>query len=157
MLLLAVLAAVLGFMKGFVRQAGSLAGVVIGIIVCRVYGPDAVRWLQHVASADSGAAVTACAYAGLFILVYLACILASGLVRKLVSGLHLGLLDRLAGAVFKVFVWALLVSIALNVWVAFMPDSRPSGAWARRVEKLAPAVAGMALAEMPDLPKKLNL
>lgn len=152
LLLLVVLAGVLGFMRGFVRQIGSIAGIVAGIVACRLYGPDAVRWLAHAASAESGAVVNACAYAGLFILAYLACILAATLLRRLVGGLHLGLVDRLAGAALKILVWAMLLSVVLNVWVALMPDSRPSGPWARRIERLAPTVAGMAMDQVAELP-----
>lgn len=158
MLLLAIVAGVLGFMKGFVRQAGSIAGLVAGVVACRLWGDDAAQWLGRVASADSdGAAVTALAYAGLFVAAYLACVIVASLLRKVASGLQLGIIDRVAGAAFKIFVWAMLVSVALNVWVAFMPDRRPAGEWARRVEKLAPAVVGMALGTTHEWPKELKL
>lgn len=159
LLVLAIVAGVLGFMKGLVRQIGSIAGIVAGIIVCRLYGHDAAAWLGRVAStpAEDSALITICAYAGLFVLAYLGCIIAASLLRKVVSSLHLGLIDRVAGAALKIFVWAMLVSLALNVWVAFAPESRPEGVWARRVENLAPAVMGIATGQMPDLPKQLNL
>lgn len=158
LLLLAVLAGVLGFMKGFVRQAGSIAGLIAGVVACRLYGPDATRWLARVSSsADDSTMVAACAYAGLFVVAYLACVLLAGLLRKLLSGLRLGLVDRLAGAALKILVWAMLASVALNVWVAVMPDKRPSGTMARKVEQLAPALAGMALGEMPSWPEELKL
>jgi uncharacterized membrane protein required for colicin V production len=45
------------------------------------------------------------------------------MVRSMLRALHLGIIDRVAGAVFSVFQWLLGLSVVLNVWLAVFPDS----------------------------------
>ncbi len=144
LLLVVIIAAALGFRSGLVKQAGSMAAIIIGVIACRMLGDRGTAWLQTVAGDDSSPLlIIVLAYAGIFLLAYFAVTMLVNLVHCVVNVAHLGLIDRLAGAAFKVLLWCFVLSIALNVWAGFMPESRPQGAWAECVEALAPAVMGM--------------
>lgn len=148
LLLVVIIAAALGFRSGVVKQAGAIAAIIIGVVACRMFGPQATAWVQTVTADDTSSLVTTVlAYAGLFIVTYFAVTLVALLVHRVVHAVHLGIIDRLAGAALKVLLWVFVLSIALNVWAAFVPDSRPDGVWAERVEALAPTVMGMNISD----------
>lgn len=149
LLLVVIIAAALGFRSGIIRQAGTIAGIIIGVVACRMAGDRATAWLHTMFSADdtSPLLLNVLAYAGVFIIAYFVVAILASLLHSLVHVVHLGIVDRLGGAVFKVLIWCFVLSLALNVWAAFVPDSRPDGIWAQRVEALAPAVMGMNITD----------
>lgn len=149
LLLVVVVAAALGFRSGIIKQAGAIAAIIIGIIVCRMFGNQATAWVQNIVTADntSPLVTSVLAYAGLFIITYFVVTLLAGFLHRVVHAVHLGAVDRLCGAAFKVLLWCFVLSIALNVWAAFVPESRPDGVWAQRVEALAPMVMGMNVSD----------
>jgi len=146
-LVVAVIAAAMGFRRGLIAQAGQIIALLGGIMACRLLGPHAVVWLGG--DAPATATDTAIAYALTFLVTYGIILLAAHLVRGAVRAVHLGVLDRLAGAVFKLGVWMLILSVILNVWAAVAPDSEltdtrkhPARA---HVMKIAPAVCGYVM------------
>lgn len=143
LIVLMVLAAILGFRKGIVNQLGALAGIVLGVIACRLYGDWAVGVVSSWASSDSNkVALTVLAYVILFLVVYLLCLLIAKLLRSLIHTMQLGLIDRIAGALLKMFLWFFALSFLLNIWVSVVPEHTPSGSWAQRTLDFAPAVMG---------------
>lgn len=148
-LAVAGIAFVLGLRKGLIAQAGQIIALVAGIIACRTLGPMAVEWLSADNPAESSGADSALAYALTFLLVYAAVLLVARLIRGVVHAVHLSILDRLGGAVFKAGVWLLILSIALNVWAALAPSSDLTDVKAHperaRVLDIAPAVCGYVM------------
>ncbi|MDE6287080.1 MAG: CvpA family protein [Muribaculaceae bacterium] len=146
-IIVALAGAVLGFRKGLIAQAGQIIALMGGIMVCRIFGPQAVAMLSPEIPAP--AADTAIAYALLFIAAYFIILLVARLVRGVISAVHLGVLDRLAGAVFKACVWLLILSVLLNVWAALIPgsDLTDTRAHPRRafIMRLAPAINGYVI------------
>lgn len=143
LILLAIVAGALGFRSGIIKQIGSLVGIVAGIIGCRIYGEAVAQWGISISSEEtSPVLVTILAYVAVFILAYLALTLAASLLRNIVKAIHISFIDRIAGSAFRIVLWFFVLSIALNVWVAFLPEQAPQGIWAQRVEKIAPIVMG---------------
>ncbi len=145
LLIVTVGAALLGFRSGLVRQIGSLAGIIAAIIACRIFGPQlAEYWSSSASGASEAAMYYIFAYAAVAIVAYLVMVLVARLARSIIHGLCLGIIDRLAGALFKVLEWLLVCSLAYNLWVAVMPDSAPADGeiWKQRLLTLAPTVIG---------------
>lgn len=146
-LVVAVVAAVLGFHRGLIAQAGHIIALVLGIMACRIFGPQVVAWLSD--TAPSSTTDTAISYALTFIAAYAVVLIVAHLLRGAVSAVHLGVLDRVAGAVFKSGLWLFLFSILLNVWAAVAPGSELTDTKAHPerayVLKVAPAVCGYVM------------
>ncbi len=143
LILLAVVAGALGFRAGIIRQVGSIAGIVAGVIACRMFGPAVVDWCKSIAAEDSSdVMLTVISYAGIFIVAYFALLMCGSMMRSLISSMHLSIVDRVAGAAFKIVLWGFGLSIILNVWCAFLPHQAPEGKWVQRVEAIAPVVMG---------------
>ncbi|MCD8387512.1 MAG: CvpA family protein [Bacteroidales bacterium] len=147
LLIIAIVAALLGFRSGIVRQLGSLAGIVIGIVGCRIFGPQVEQWLTSVASGQNPAVITILAYALLFLALYFATVAVAFGIRQIVHSACLGIVDRLAGAVFKAALWLFVTSLLLNVWLAFAPSHSPTGRLAHAAVEFAPAVLGSETAQ----------
>lgn len=144
LLLLIGIAFVLGCISGITKQLGSLAAIILGIIACRVYGTSATAWAAATFGGEaSDFKVIALSYAGLFIIVYFAAWIAALALKRLVKAMSLGFFDSLAGGVFKAFLWVFAFSLALNAWIAVLPENAPKGAWADRVVAFAPTIIGM--------------
>lgn len=137
-------AMVMGFIKGFCAQLGSIAGVVIGIIMCRLFGDNVQRLLF---GGESGMGYTIAAYAILFIVVYLLCFLVARLFSSTLSALHLGIINRVAGAVFSLIVAAVIISIAINVYLVIEPSDKGffmdrNKPWRPTITMVAPNLLG---------------
>lgn len=146
-LALGLIAIVLGLRRGLIAQAGQIIALVVAIMACRMFGPKVEEWFG--ATAPSATVDTAISYALTFLVAYFAVVVVAHLVRGVVHGVHLGVLDRLAGAVFKLGVWMLILSVVLNVWAALPGESditdtrqHPERAYILRI---APAVCGYVM------------
>ncbi len=150
----AAVGAVLGFRRGLIAQAGQIIALVGGIMACRLFGPEAVALLSG--EIPTPVADTAIAYALLFIAAYFLILIVARLIRGLAGAVHLGVLDRLAGAVFKACVWLLILSVLLNVWAALVPgsDLTDTRAHPRRalIMRLAPAINGYVIEKATPAP-----
>ncbi|MDE6270121.1 MAG: CvpA family protein [Muribaculaceae bacterium] len=145
-ILIALVGLVLGYRSGLVAQVGQIIGLLGAIVACRMFGPVAMEWLGPRDPSESSTALTAVAYAITFLVVYFAVLFVVRLIRGVVRSVHLGVIDRIAGAIFRAFVYLLLFSIVLNVWAVVAPGSdlintrvHPERA---RVIAIAPAVCG---------------
>lgn len=135
-------AAVIGFTRGIMSQIGSIAALIAGIIGARIFG-DRVTLLFGDGSSPLDYAA---GYGIAFLLVYVLVWLLARILRKTIHSFHLGIIDRLTGALFKVFLWSLILSLALNLWMLFQSDDtslkQPGKPWRAAVVDLAPAVLG---------------
>lgn len=135
---------VMGFCKGIVAQAGSIVAVVAGIASARMFGHSLA--MMFGGAQAPGAVDYICAYAVTFIAAYLIAWLVFRMIRSTVHGAKLGIIDRVAGAVFKAAEWLLLLSLALNLYLMISGDEaeicRPSKPWRGAVVEFAPALLG---------------
>ncbi|MCO7219194.1 CvpA family protein [Klenkia sp. PcliD-1-E] len=118
LVLLVVLGAVGGWRRGGLRLAGSVVGLVVGLAVGTAVVPALTGSLQagtRVAATVLGVLVVAALGSGLGRA-------AGGLLAGLVARLHLGVLDRLAGAVGG----AVLALVVLGLGLALLADG-PAG------------------------------
>lgn len=125
-IIVVLLSAVLGWRAGFLRQAGRVAGIILGIIACRIYGSQAAAMLINATDGDK-MMYTVLAYVLLFIAVYLLATIIAYLMKSLLNAVHIGVLNSVAGAVFKVCEWLLLISLFLNLWTAIWPITSLEG------------------------------
>lgn len=141
-----IIAAVTGAMKGFVHQVGTVAALVLGIVVCRFWGGDVADLVVSPGS-EHATVYRAVVYALVFVTVYLVVMLVAGLFTRTLGALHVRIVDRVFGALFRVLAWAFLMSIAINVYLAVAPVDRakfatPNKPWRPAIAKLAPRTLG---------------
>jgi len=140
----------IGFRKGIIVQAGSLGGIVLGVVLCRLFG---IRLAAIIAGAEApGYIDSVLANVILFIGGFLSVKLVAHFCKQLTHALALGGLDRLAGALFGLFKWMLVLSILLNLWVMVKPgtdvtamSTLGNGHAIEAIMGLAPAVLGWAI------------
>lgn len=72
--------------------------------------------------------------------------------RGITRALHIGVLDRLAGAAFSFFAWMVVLSLVVNLWLVVQPRTDVhrvsrlgNGHAIEAVVGLAPAVLGWAI------------
>ena len=156
-IILAVLlaAVVIGFCKGFLSQIGQIAGLIVGVIACRTVSPVLIEWLLQ--NEEPSSFTYAASYIVVFVVAYLVVYLLVRLIRSAVHALKLGVFDRLAGVVFKVLFWQLLLSIAFNVVVFITNDRKPfedaNHPWREVVLDFAPTLLGF-VSDSNDIPNK---
>lgn len=128
-LLIIVLAAlVVGARKGLIKQTASLMSWVIGIIASLFFGDvitDLFIHLNPEAASWPMAPITtkAVALSIFFLVVTLGLRLLSMLLRGLVKATGMGCLDRAGGAALFVFKYTFILSIIMNLLLAWKPDA----------------------------------
>ncbi|MCH5239621.1 MAG: CvpA family protein [Muribaculaceae bacterium] len=111
-----------GFRYGLTSQLSSLLGVAFGAVASRVLTPvfiDDFQWTAHISQADEFKDFTAnlfCACA-IYIVVYMLFAFTAPLLRKAMSVIEVGIINRLLGACFVMLRNLLLLSIILNVFL----------------------------------------
>ncbi len=125
--LVAIYAVITGFIKGILAQLGQIVGMVVGILASRALAPNIFTMFVSDADAQPASMITeVLCYILVYVVAYFAVVLLFKLLRVIVKVVSLGILDRLAGAVFKLIKWALIVSLVYNLYVAISPDASPS-------------------------------
>lgn len=127
LIVVAAAAVFFGWRKGLVAKLGKLIGILAGIVCTRLWAPALARAVFGTPSpgdsADVSLLTTVVAYVAVFLVVYIVvALLCSGL-RGILRLAHISILDRIGGALFTLFEYMLLMSLALNLWVAIFPDS----------------------------------
>ncbi len=146
-LILIVVGGFLGFTKGVVAQIGSIAALVIGIIAARLLGPTFTALIS-----DSSSAFGVVAGYGLaFAVAYLAVFVIARILKLTIHSLHLGIIDRLAGAAFKILEWGLVLSIVLNVYILATGDDSDFNKWTKPWRKVAVDLAPASLGYLTNL------
>ena len=119
---------VIGYRKGLTKQLASIVSWVAGIVICLFMGdwaretlltlnPEAANWPMP------GITVKAVALSFLFLSVMLTVRVASHLLRLFIRTVNLGFIDKWGGAALFVFKYLFVLSIGLNLLLAFAPGS----------------------------------
>lgn len=152
-----VLTAVWGYRRGVVMQIGSVLAFVLAIVVCRLFGDAAtdvvasmIGYGKEAASAPSvdpmsQMVASIIGHVALFLIVWLGVGLTARALKLVVHTVHLGIVDRLAGALFMAFKAALVASFVVNFAEAVAPASgvaNPGGELGQFVKALAPTLLG---------------
>lgn len=117
-----------GGMKGIVKQLTSLIAFVLAILIARAPG-DELMEIMHKLIPELGKisygnwAADILGHIILFVFVYLTVSLIGALVKTVVKGLHLGIFDRIGGAIFCSFKYLLALSLLLNLWLMVNPKN----------------------------------
>lgn len=150
---IALAAVVTGWRKGLVTKLGRVAGVLAGIVCSRLWAPQVGVWLMGTPdvsdSADTALLNSVVAYVVVFIAAFLAVTLLCSSLKSLLRLVHVSVLDRLGGVAFTLLEYMLMVSLALNLWVAVFPEStvRTSSTATAGTEIIGTSVLNLA----PDL------
>jgi membrane protein required for colicin V production len=126
-ILLAVLglSLLLGMWRGLIQEVLSLAGWVAAFYVSQMFAPQAAAWLPMEGSSQM------LRYAAGFVVVFVAVLIGTALVswviKKLVSAVGLGPLDRLLGSLFGLM-RGVVILLAVTVFVGMTP-MRETEAW----------------------------
>ena len=117
LILVSLAASVFGGLKtGIVRGAVNLAGLILGIFLAGRCYETVGGWFSFIHNADVTKMVA------FVVIIAVAMILAGlvgGLLHKLISGIMLGWLDHLLGAVLGLFAGAVTWGALLALWVKF--------------------------------------
>ena len=126
-ILLAVLALslLLGLWRGIVQEVLSLAGWVAAFYVSQLYAPMAAAWLPMEGSSQM--LRYAAGFVVVFVAVLVATVLVSFVIKKLISAVGLGPLDRLLGSLFGLM-RGVVILLAVTVLVGMTP-MRETLAW----------------------------
>jgi len=125
-ILLAVLgfSMLLGLMRGIV-QVLSLAGWVAAFYLAQYYAPSMAQWLPMQGSSEI--LRFAAGFVVVFVGVLIAQALITGVIKKMLSVVGLGLLDRLLGSLFGAL-RGIVILLAVTLLVGMTP-MRESEAW----------------------------
>ena len=126
-ILLAVLglSLLLGMWRGIVQEVLSLVGWGAAFYVSQMYAPLAAAWLPMEGSSQM--LRYAAGFVVVFVAVLIATVLVSWVVKKLVSAVGLGPLDRLLGSLFGLM-RGVVILLAVTVFVGMTP-MRDTDAW----------------------------
>ena len=125
-ILLAVLSLslLLGLWRGIVQEVLSLAGWVAAFYVSQMYAPMAAAWLPMEGSSQM--LRYAAGFVVVFVAVLVATVLVSWVVKKLISAVGLGPLDRLLGSLFGLM-RGVVILLAVTVLVGMTPMRETEG------------------------------
>ena len=126
-ILLAVLglSLLLGMWRGIVQEVLSLAGWVAAFYVSQMYAPAAAAWLPMEGSSQM--LRYAAGFVVVFVAVLVVTVLISWTIKKLLSAVGLGLLDRFLGSLFGLM-RGVVILLAVTVFVGMTP-MRDTEAW----------------------------
>jgi membrane protein required for colicin V production len=115
----------LGLLRGIVQEIFSLAGWVAAFYLAQYYAPNMAQWLPMEGSSEM--LRFAAGFVVVFVIVLIVQVLITGVVRKMLSMVGLGVLDRLLGSLFGAL-RGVVILLAATVLVGMTP-MRESEAW----------------------------
>lgn len=143
-------AVAVGFYRGVIVQVGAVAAILFAVFLCRVGGYPLAEFIAGDEAPSELDVVVAKVIA--FVIGYLGVRVVASLFKKVTHSLSLGGVDRLAGVVFSLFQWMLVLSLLINLWLVIKPDASLSemstlanGHAAPAIVRLAPAVLGWVI------------
>lgn len=140
-----------GYRRGIIAQIGSLVGVIAAIILSQVFAADIAQSFNSPGdTAQTRLLHTVLTYVLIFMACYIGARFIARMCSSLLSTLHLGGINNIAGAAFKVLEWVLFYSMFLNLWIMIMPqtDIRSSqSGLTRTVLNFAPTILGSETAD----------
>ena len=145
-LIIALVGFFYGYRRGFFAQAGSVAGIILGIVICNIF---AGRVTDHFVNPDDSIATVLLTTVMVYVLMFVACYifgrLCGSALGNIAKAVRLSCLDKIAGAVFTTFEYALVFSLILNAWIGAFPNTELRSDYSgvkRFVLNLAPTVLG---------------
>ncbi len=118
MLLICVGALIRGFFTGFIMQLATLVGIVLGAIFSGKMAELISPYIERSIDA-SQQIISATSYLASFIIILIMVTLIGRLVNSLAKAILLDTVNKMAGAIFCMGKWILIVSILLNLVVMF--------------------------------------
>ncbi len=106
---------VFGLFKGFVREVVSFFSIVLAFVLAEMFNDSLIPYIQLVLDA-SKRTVTIIAYVLIFVGTIVSMMSLAKLIDKLLLNLHLSWLNSLLGALFGALKFAIIISIAMNVF-----------------------------------------
>lgn len=135
-----------GYKKGLIIEVASLAALVIGLYVAFYFSDFAAEMLNDLFDLDQKY-VAVIAFLMTFIVVLFLVLTLGKALEKVVKILLLGLLDKIAGAVFGILKGALILSILIFVInyfnfgdYLFKEEARTKSVFFEPVKSIAPAL-----------------
>lgn len=147
-LIIVVAAGIWGWMQGLVHQIGSFVGLLVAIVVCRVFGPKVAAYAcADIAPGSDSTFITILAYIALGIVTYLAVWVVVRMLRSMIHGLHLGIIDKIGGSLYKMLLWMVVISLIYNLYICVAPTHAPRSnttedVWKQRILEFAPTIFG---------------
>lgn len=149
-LVLAATSLIVGFSTGFIMQVALLAGVVLGAIfagqLAAYINPYLLEW-----TGSASHLIGPISYVISFILILMALTLIGKLAQSVLKAVQINFINRLAGAVFSLAAWLVIISIILNVVVEIDKDKAIIGENTRRESHAYSFVKGLAPKAIPYL------
>lgn len=102
-----------GLTKGFVKEIGSLLGIILGLYAARFFAPEVTYWLTS--WLNTSAQITLLiAYALIFLTVSIGLNILAYMLTKLLQVIHIGWINRMAGALLGTLKITIVLSVILN-------------------------------------------
>lgn len=109
-----------GFYKGLIREITSLVAMVIVFYVSlKLYAQLATFISSHIHTKLSPTYMSIAAFTILFLVLYVIVYAISIKIEKMTEALHISLINHLAGGLFGLAKWALMVSIVISLLTMF--------------------------------------
>ena len=115
-----------GFMTGFLSKVSSIVGIVFGIFNAIVLQESASKMLQD-ATELSETNATIIAFAALLIVSFIAIKIVAAILAWILDVLHLGIINKLAGALLSGIVTLVIVTAIIDVTSLLAPENRYTG------------------------------
>lgn len=117
-----------GYRRGLTGQISSVLGFAFGAVAAHAFAPDAEAFMLErfpsLASRDGAAFVCSLFGCGaIYGFTYFFFRMMTSILRHAMSIFNVGLLDRLAGAIFSTIKMLTALSLLLNIYVCFHSDS----------------------------------
>lgn len=152
-----IASAIYGYLKGILSQIGGLTGILVGIICCRLFGSAFATFLNNTFSASSTSQASTeflnnvVAYVVIFVISYVGMRFVASLMTTVLKHVKLGSINKIAGAVFTSVQGLLILSIALNIWIAIFPETKlvksSTGIATETIVNFAPDILGSETAQ----------
>lgn len=120
-----LIGAFFGYRRGFMGQVGSVIGLILGIICCNLFAHSLAQTFTE--TTDEAATVmwnNVMAYFIVFAIAYIGGRLIGSLFTRAIKAMHLGIVNRIGGAVFMPLEYLLVLSIILNAWIGVFPQTQ---------------------------------
>ncbi len=157
LLVILALAVLQGLRTGLVRALFSFAGFLLGLFLASRYHSQVGDWVNGLIHNSSASNVAG--FIIIFLVVVIVAQIIGSIVSKVVSTMGLGVMDRLGGAFFELFVTAITLGAILAVIVHYSGssgiDRTIQGSAVARFLQHMPLVSKFipdAIANLPNIP-----
>jgi membrane protein required for colicin V production len=141
-----------GFTNGFIISIATLAGLVVGFYAASHFSEFTANWLQHDMGLKSGN-IKLIAYIVTFVIVVVLIFLLGRFMTGVVKTVGLGIVNRLAGALFGIAKGMLLASLLFLLFTRIDPREGLFTAAHKQGSVLYKPVAAIAPAVIPLVKK----